>query len=169
MEDRDLKEIGELSAADLLEFAIWEFVGEHGPGDGKVRARPDLTVHDPSVGTGDFAVRTGFTLADGSQFTGYSSPIGFDVPQEQRLGYLAPALITKHGQVRFWLGAVEQRPNDRDLNRYYKALERQPEATFPVRFKVDVPVQPDETASGVIHGFGGMIYRDRTFIPFEMQ
>lgn len=165
------RDISELERTDFEDCPIWEFTLHEGatvPNHGSVRPKPNLTTHDRNVGTGIFAVRTHFTYADGTKVIGYCSPIrGPLEPPEHTLGYLAPAIITRTGQVPFWL-VVETPPESHDLQRLYETLGRQ-ENVFPIIFESDVPVAKDEVGSGVIEAFTYVIYSSGRFEFVKMK
>jgi hypothetical protein len=123
-----------------------------------VRPRPDLNGHDRTVGTGVFAVKSDFRLADGTAAVGYCSPSSADIrPQEHLLGYLAPAIVTDSAHAPFWF-AVDEEPTGSDVQPCYAILGRDHDRIFPVSFQVTVPVGPNEVSSGLIEDFTFLVY-----------
>jgi hypothetical protein len=145
-----------LTIPDLERCAIWEELGaEGGPYDGRLRPRLDLSVaEDPESETGDFVVRTRFTLADRSLLTGYCSPAPIPVVNLRGwfggMGLLQPAIVLGRGQVPFWF---LERPDREEIGALYDALERTPEQVFPIEFRADVDLPADTFASGRLEGF----------------
>jgi hypothetical protein len=145
-----------LTIPDLERCAIWEDVGtEAGPCDARVRPRPDLSVaEDPESETGDFVVRTRFTLADHSVLTGYCSPAPIAVVNLRGwfggIGLLQPAIVCERGQVPLWF---PRRPARKQIGALYDALERTPEQVFPVEFRTDVELPGHTFGSARLRGF----------------
>ncbi len=166
------KDVSQLTDDDLRACAIWELMLREkavGPNEGEVRPRPDLAVHDSSVGTGVFAVRTSFRLADDTTAVGYCSPVpAAGIPRDDILGYLAPAIVSARGQVPFHV-VLEHDPGEADVAWRYELLGRRPETVFPVEFAVDVPVASGETGSGVIESFGFIVYKDGRFSHIQLR
>src|SRR5213593_1421112 len=84
------KQVGELTAADLQRHPVWEFaLDEEGePGQDEETVRPFADVQDVDLEEGLYVVATSFEAADGSHFSGYSSP-----HQTANVGYIQPTII----------------------------------------------------------------------------
>jgi hypothetical protein len=123
------KQVYELTLDDVNEFPIWEFAldeeGEEGQDEATVRPCEVLASLDPANGM--FIVRAMFTLADGSKMQGYLTP---PIQGDDGLGTLQPVIITPHGQVMFWYGALT--PDEVRLAESYEKLGRGAERVFPI-------------------------------------
>jgi len=147
---------------DLRAFPVWE-VAEGRRTDiagEKVTAvaRPGRV--SSREGSGLFAVRCTFSLANGQKKTGFCvpSPDGPDI-----LGYLRPTVCTATGQVPFWF--VEPRARSMTaaaasvhLDVLYAALDLRADEVFPASFAADVEVDELDVASGVLEGFTLIAY-----------
>jgi hypothetical protein len=146
----------ELTVSDL-QTPIWEFTLREkfaAPNEGRLRPRPDLAVHDHTVGNNVFTVRAAFQLADGSHATGICSPVG-GVDVADALVYLQPAILTALGQVHFWL---TEEPTRTYLDEMYARLGRSADDVFPLRFHADVPLSAGEIGEGLLNGFAYVEY-----------
>ncbi len=143
------KQVYELKPHDLQDVAVWEFAldeeGEEGQDEATVRPVQSAGALDPSDGM--YIVRASFTLADGSQASGYLTP---GVQGDESLGSVQPAVVTDTGQVSFWCGIIA--PSRQHLDGCYKLLGKLPEHVFPLSFRSDVPLLGGQI-EGTIPGF----------------
>lgn len=127
------KQVYHLTIEDVRDHPVWEIAldeeGEEGQDEATVRPYDKSGPVDPAAGM--FIVRARFTLADGTQHFGYLTPA--DDPQD--LGTIQPQVITKQGQVGFWMGIVLQ-----DTAPLYRTLGKSSAETFPATFESDVPL-----------------------------
>ena len=143
------KQVYELIAADFDASPVWEFAsdeeGEEGQDEATVWPFEFDGTLDPSEGM--FVVRAAFTLADGTEMTGYLTP---PVGGDGSLGTLQPIVLTSRGQVGFWHGLAAPGPDV--LQGHYQRLGKDESKTFPVRFSsaVELAGRPIE---GVLGGF----------------
>jgi len=145
------KQVYELTAGDFETSAVWEFAldeeGDEGQDEATVRPFDLKGGLDPSEGM--FVVLAAFTLADGTEMTGYLTP---PVGGDESLGTLQPILLTNEGQVGFWHGLMA--PGPEVLKGHYQRLGKTESETFPVRFRSAVQLK-----GGPIEGsLGGFLY-----------
>ncbi len=135
---RAVKQLVELTIADLAAAAVWRYEG--GTGDDALVSPAERV----SLGSADeevFLAATEFTLHDGSRHPGFCFPV-----DDTGVDYLQPVIVTEAGQVRFWFeGPVPAE----SLERQWTLLGRDPRAIFPVSFRCLVPVDGRDV-TGVI-------------------
>lgn len=155
------KQVYELTSADLDEYPIWEFAldeeREEGQDEATVRPWEGSAPLDPSDGM--FVVRANFVLADRTRFVGYLTP---SPPRGTSIGTIQPIVVTEHGQVMFWCGAMA--PTAERLRGAYAKLRREGSAVFPCEYFADVALLGG-AITGSVNGF--MHYRsfsDRTVV-----
>lgn len=145
------KPVTELRPEDLKVHAVWEFtLDDHvRSGQTETYVQPFALAAPLDPAAGMFAVRTRFTLAEGTEHTGYSTP----VPQcEAAIPLMQPTIVTNKGQVPFWLG--DYPPGFDELQQMLALLgERDP---FPIRFACMVPMQGGPVL-GRIEGFMALV------------
>ncbi len=128
------KQVYDLTPDDLAGTPIWEFAldeeGLAGQDEATVKPRPDLERAD--VDEGLLVIRAEFASADGPLFDGYVSP-----QHEAQLGWIQPTIVTRNGQVGFWLGGFPPRPGQ--LDQAYALLGKTASELFPVRYRALVP------------------------------
>jgi hypothetical protein len=133
------KSVVDLTAADFLESAVWEFaLDEEGEeGQDETTVRPYQVDGPLDSSTGMFVVRAQFALADGSTMSGYLTP-----PEQgdDSISTLQPIIITPSGQVVFWCGMIE--PSRADSTEATRALgSRLPTRYSPLRFESATPLR----------------------------
>jgi len=133
----------------------------HAPYEGYARPRPDLDHYDSGVGTGIFLVATRFTLADGSELTGFSSPAPSNAG-EDFIGYAQPAITLPAAIVPLWF-LFEQEPPEDFARQYYSLLQRKEADVFPLDFVATVPIAGSQVAHGTVHSFQGVVYDGKDF------
>lgn len=143
------KQIYELTLDDFNQFSVWESALDEEDVEGQDEATMRPFEPGPPVdpGAGSFAVRTEFTLADGTKMEGLLTVSGVG---DKDLGTMQPAIITPGGQVDFWCGMFE--PNREMMDKSYVKLGKKAKEVFPIHFKSTVEIDggPYE---GVIEGF----------------
>ncbi len=145
----------DLALDDLAQFPAWEYALDEEAYEGQdertVRPHFASPPFDPSQAY--LIVRASFYLADGTQMTGYITPLALGIAG--MLSTLIPAdlnpiIITQHGRITFWYGASQ--PDSEEISRNYAILNKSSGEVFPIRFASDVKVQ-NSIADGVIEGF----------------
>ena len=147
------KQIDELTIEDLQSHPVWEFAldEELEAGQDEATVRPYLASGPVDPGTGVFAVRTQFTLRDGSPFLGYLTPPVEEVPlpfayaEDDGSSTRQPAIVTPLGQVNFWFGWFP--PGADTLAEAYRRLGKSTDKVFPIHYRTDV-----DLTSGVVDG-----------------
>ena len=147
------KQIDDLSIEDLQRHPVWEFALdeelEEGQDEATVRPYRAQGPLNPAVGV--FAIRTQFTLCDGSPFVGYLTPPVEGVPspfafqEDDGSSTRQPAIVTPLGQVPFWFGWFP--PDAPTLTEAYRRLGKSAGQVFPIRYRTAV-----DLTSGVIDG-----------------
>jgi hypothetical protein len=146
MPEKIRKQCYELTPSDLSTWPAWEFAldeeGEPGQDEATVRPYTFSGALDPSNGM--FIVAATFWLADGTIEHGFvtPAPAGGD-----NFGRIQPQIVTKRGQVGFWLGVGKPDPK-----RAYATLGRDAASVFPIRFESTVPLVGFKV-TGTLHGF----------------
>jgi hypothetical protein len=133
-----VKPLRNLSLADLEVTAVWRYLGKDDD-TGFVEATTRTSLSEAKKVT--FIAAARFTLADGTVFMGFVTPL-----DTSGLDYVQPVIVTPTGHVRFWF---ERRPTDEILGGQRACLNRGPEKIFPVRWLSLVPVH-GRSVSGVI-------------------
>ena len=133
------KPINELTQADLSAFPVWEYASDEEGADGQdeTTVRPvnvRLPIHSVE---GPFQIRAIFTLADGSEMTGFLTVSSMDLGD---LGYTQPVIVTDHGQVLFWLGGF---PPENYSSTAYQILGHTKDTTFPIQVRTDDGILTD--------------------------
>ncbi len=145
-----LKRFGDLVQDDFKLYPVW--VNAHvidyekdwyketdeetfRPWDGSLPIDPAETM---------FLVKAAFSLADGTQLTGFITPQ--QGPGEPDLSILQPYLFTPSGElISFWFGLFE--PTKEDVGSIYTMLGRKSTQVFPIRFQAE-----KGTAKGIVKG-----------------
>ncbi len=146
------KQVYELTPDDLTSFPVWEFCldeeGVEGQDEATVRPYEKPGPVDPASGM--FAVKAIFTLADGTEFTGYLTPP--EQADREDIGIIQPIIVTDKGQLMFWNGLLK--PTKAILDENYGLLEKSASEVFPVRYRSAV-----ELEGGAVEGtIGGFLY-----------
>ena len=143
----ELKQFGELSAADFDRHPVW--VGCHGSDYGEPwyedtdeeTFRPWTGALPVSPADGMLLVRATVELPDGTRHQGFITP----ALEAGDLGTLQPELFVGQRRFSFWGGMLGVAVEERQA--LYAALKRSSPATFPLRFSADPSL-----ATGVITG-----------------
>jgi hypothetical protein len=148
----ELKQFGELCPADFERHPIW--IGCHTADYGKpwyddtneetFRAYRGALPADPSMGI--LLVRATFHLRDGTPLSGFVTPASVD----GALGTQQPHIFLGEDLFGFWGGMA--RITTEDQQALYFALEKSPDAIFPIQFGAD-PGLATGFASGQLEGF----------------
>jgi hypothetical protein len=144
------KQVYDLTLADLRRFGVWEYAedeeGVEGQDEATVRPRAATYALNPGLGT--IMVRAGFRLADGTQMSGFVTPSDHDADDD--LGLIQPVIVTRLGQVRFWMGVLRPRPVE--LANAYERLGRSACKVFPLKYQSAVALSGGPVR-GTIPGF----------------
>jgi hypothetical protein len=144
------KQVTDLTLDDLRETPVWEFaIDEEGePGQDEETLRPCPGVDEVDPKNGIFVVATSFRTTDGTQYSGFATPVATDEGTEH------PTIITDTGFVHFWRGmAFDERKLDEAIAAAYEVLETSPAELFPLRWEMDVSVKGGPSR-GELPGFG---------------
>ena len=99
------KQVYDLTLADLATTPAWEFAldeeGEEDQDEATVRPTHGNAPIDAAAGM--YVVRARFRLADGTEQVGYLTP---PVQGDATWPAIQPVVVTPHGQVMFWFGAL---------------------------------------------------------------
>ena len=132
------RQVYDLTPSDLQRYAVWEYAldeeGTEGQDEATVRPCETGEPIDPSQGM--FFVRAAMTFADGTRHIGYvtlSEHGGVDLSSCQ------PAVVVPGGQVSFWRGMRELRPEEL-ANNYALLQKTSPAQVFPIKFESDVRI-----------------------------
>jgi hypothetical protein len=131
-----MKLLRNISPMDLDASPIWRC---HGEADEQATVEPDETVRDD--GSGAWIAKTAFTLADGSAFPGYCSPI------DDGIDYVQPVLIAGSRHLPLF---SETAPWGVDTTAISARLGRASSAVFPIGFVWAVPLPDGSRLRGVI-------------------
>jgi hypothetical protein len=165
------RKVYELTLQDLHEFAAWEFASdeEGAPDQDEATVRPYLKVPiDPSDGA--LVVRAIFTLADGSECTGFLSPPppnGFLSPPPpncpRNLGDLQPTIIASSGQVPLWFGLSSR--NTGRISVLLNMLGKSAAQVFPLSYMSDAPLC-NGPINGKVAGFA-ILHKGKVQVVWE--
>jgi hypothetical protein len=141
---------------DFEQFPVWEHAldeeTEEGQDEATVRPHEYIPPLDPAEGM--FAVRTQFTLADGTEVMGYVTPQppGLDelFPDTHPLAGLQPVIVLDKGQVMFWHGIMA--PDSENISSMYEMLGKTEGEIFPLSYQTDVELKHGQV-QGTITGF----------------
>jgi hypothetical protein len=140
---RTRKRVGKLTLKDLDACAYWEFASDEmhvkGQDEETVRPRPDWQIADPANGLA--IVSAHFTAKDGTKYRGY-----YYLTTDDGLGSRQPTVVTKPGQVNFWLGMF---PRQSAMEAYLLKLGKTPEQLFPISFEGDLPAAHHKRAGKI--------------------
>lgn len=142
------KQVYDLTLEDLRVYPVWEFaLDEEGlPGQDEETVRPFVYTSPLDPGDGIMVVPASFTLADGTEMSGYLTP----THQGKDIGYIRPTIITEAGQVGFWFGVGSLGPGK--VSQYYSKLRKGPLQVFPLYFRSNVALIGG-SVEGTIMGF----------------
>ncbi len=165
------KQVYELSVQDLFAHSVWEFAldEEHKDGQDESTVRPYRGRFPLYADRGMYAVRTEFTLADGTQKIGYLIPPPDGVLD---LSVIQPVIVTEHGQVMLWYGAFA--PGVHILNEYYRRLGKNSADVFPVNFITEAPLATGPI-EGTAHAFlyfqhqNAQAFAEKRFVEFSVK
>jgi hypothetical protein len=118
------------------------------PDQDEATVRP-YTPRPIDPGDGLLVVRAIFRLADGTELTGYVSPIPSGEPPT--LGAVQPVILGPSGQIPLWFGMAPLPPER--VAGLLAALGRSARQVFPLRYRSDVPLA-DRPIEGQVEGFG---------------
>jgi hypothetical protein len=137
------KRVGKLTLKDLDACACWGFATDElhvkGQDEETVRPRPDWQIADPANGLA--IVSAHFIAKDGTRYRGY-----YYVAPEEGLASRQPTVVTKAGQVNFWLGMF---PRQSAVDAYLLKLGKTPEQLFPLSFEGDLPAAHHKRAGKI--------------------
>ena len=133
-----MKMLHELTTADLDAHAIWRY---HGKDDMQASVEPDTAFLIDGSG-GAWIVKTQFTLADGTELSGYCSPI------DDGIDYVQPVMII--GGVHHLPLFTEAAHDGMDTMRICERIDKAHQEIFPITFLCLVPLPDGSTLCGVI-------------------
>jgi hypothetical protein len=120
-----MKPLQKLSAEDLLRKKVWKYISEDG-NDDTAKVEP-AELNELSESLNDvFVALTYFTVADGTIYTGYSSPT-----DSSGIDYIQPVIIFEGRHLPLWNGDSEQISN---------ILKKRISDIFPIEYECQVPV-----------------------------
>jgi hypothetical protein len=152
-----LKQFGDLGPPDFEEHPVWvnchviDYDEPWYEETDEETFRPwDKIPADPSETM--FLVKAEFTLADGTEMSGFITPQHPDDSNgKPDLGIIQPQVFLGDGSLAgFWFGIMT--PSPETISDIYAALGKSPQEVFPIAFKVDQGLAAGIT-SGSIPGF----------------
>jgi len=151
------KQENDLTIADLIQFAAWEYAldEEYEQGQNEKTLRPYLMSPPLDLQKAYLLVRTRFILSNGDLHIGFVKPIklGEQIFMQPILPYdLNPVIVTERGHVNFCYGTLK--PEEATILENYKCLGYESDDPFPIEFLADI-----EVCNGIVEGMlEGFLY-----------
>ena len=129
-----MKHLQNLSADDLIRKKVWKYISEDG-NDDTAKVEP-VELNELSESLNEvYVALTYFKVADGTIYTGYSSPA-----DSSGLDYIQPVIIFEDRHLPLWNGDSEQISD---------ILKKKISDIFPIEFECQVPVDGQTLKSKV--------------------